>query len=143
MTQVVALTPRQQRFVDEFILSGCGAEAARRAGYSVRTARQIGSENLTKPDIQAAIEAARRREAEYWQLQKHDVIEALLGTIEMAKTQVNPAAMIRGLTEIAKMLGYYEPEKVKVELSDDAERVKAYFAAMTDEDLYAAIAAGS
>ncbi len=137
--QVIPLTPRQQRFVDEYILCGNSSEAARRAGYSVRTARQIGSENLSKPDIQAAIEAARRREAEYWQLQKHDVIEALFGAIEMAKAQVNPAVMIRGLVEIAKMLGYYEPERVQIELSDDAERLKAKYAAMSDEELLAVI----
>lgn len=141
--QAIRLTPRQQRFVDGFVVGGNATEAARRAGYSERTARQIAAENLSKPVIQAAIEAARRREADYWQLQKQDVIEALLGAIAMAKAQVNPAAMIRGLVEIAKMLGYYEPERVKIELSDDAERLQAKFAAMSDEELLAVIARGS
>jgi hypothetical protein len=93
--QTQPLTPRQQRFVEAFIVCGNATEATRRAGYSVRSARQIAAENLSKPDIQAAIAAARRNEAEYWQLQKRDVIEALLGVIERAKGQLNPAAMIR------------------------------------------------
>lgn len=143
VAQVIALTPRQQRFVEEYIVCGSGAEAARRAGYSERTARQIAAENLSKPDIQAAIEAARAHEAEYWQLQKRDVIEALLGAIAMAKTQVNPGAMIRGLVEIAKMLGYYAPEKVQVEVSDDAERLAAKFEAMSDAELLAIIVRGT
>lgn len=139
--QVIPLTPRQQRFIDEYIVGGNATEAARRAGYSDRTARQIASENLSKLDIQAAIEAARRREAEYWQLQKRDVLAALLGAIQMAKEQVNPAAMIRGLVEIAKLLGYYDPEVAKVPLSEEAERLKAKYELMSDEELYARMAA--
>ena len=45
------LSERQKRFVDFFIETGNETEAARRAGYSAKTARQIGSENLTKLDI--------------------------------------------------------------------------------------------
>lgn len=136
----LALTPRQQRFVDEYIVCGNAAEAARRAGYSERTARQIASENLSKPDIRAAIEAAREREAEYWGLQKRDVVEALLGAIQMAREKVEPAAMIRGLVEIAKILGYYAPETVRLELSTDAEVLKAKYEAMSDQDLVEIIA---
>lgn len=55
--QIIPLTPRQQRFVEEYVVCGCGAEAARRAGYSERTAYQIAYENLRKPEIEAAIES--------------------------------------------------------------------------------------
>jgi phage terminase small subunit len=51
----MALTTKQQRFVEEYIIDFNAAAAARRAGYSSRTARSIGQENLTKPDISAAI----------------------------------------------------------------------------------------
>ncbi len=51
------LTARQAKFVDEYLISGNGAEAARRAGYSVKTARQMATENLSKPAIQVAIQA--------------------------------------------------------------------------------------
>jgi len=56
---VSKLTAKQQRFVDEYLIDLNGAAAARRAGYSVKTARQIADENLSKPDIVAAIEAAQ------------------------------------------------------------------------------------
>jgi phage terminase small subunit len=52
------LTPRQRRFVDEYLVDLNATQAAIRAGYSPRTARAIGSENLTKPDIRAAIDQA-------------------------------------------------------------------------------------
>lgn len=52
------LTEKQTKFVDYYIeTGGNAAEAARRAGYSEKTCRVIGQENLTKPDIKAAIDA--------------------------------------------------------------------------------------
>lgn len=45
------LTEKQKRFCDYYIETGNAAEAARLAGYSKRTARQMGQENLTKPYI--------------------------------------------------------------------------------------------
>lgn len=45
------LTPKQRKFADEYIKSGNAADAARKAGYSKRSARSVGQENLTKPDI--------------------------------------------------------------------------------------------
>lgn len=50
------LTGKQERFIDYFIETGNATEAARLAGYSKRTAKSMGSENLTKPAIQQAIE---------------------------------------------------------------------------------------
>lgn len=49
------LTDKQQRFVDEYLIDLNATQAAIRAGYSVSTAQQIGSENLSKPVIQEAI----------------------------------------------------------------------------------------
>lgn len=50
------LTIKQKRFADEYIISGNATQAAINAGYSEKTARKIGSENLTKPDIKSYIE---------------------------------------------------------------------------------------
>lgn len=50
------LTPRQQKFCDEYLISGNAAEAAIKAGYSRKTAKQTGSENLSKPDLRAYID---------------------------------------------------------------------------------------
>lgn len=49
------LTGKQERFIDYFIETDNAAEAARKAGYSKRTANRIGSENLKKTVIQQAI----------------------------------------------------------------------------------------
>ena len=49
------LTPKQKAFADYFIETGNATEAARRAGYSKKTAYSIGDENLKKPVISAYI----------------------------------------------------------------------------------------
>ena len=53
------LNNRQQRFVDEYMVDFNATQAAIRAGYSVKTAGKIGSENLKKPDISRAVEKRR------------------------------------------------------------------------------------
>lgn len=66
----MALTVRQKAFADLYIKLGNASEAARQAGYSKRTAGNIGFENLEKPEIAAyikerlaAAEAARIADA--------------------------------------------------------------------------------
>ena len=49
------LTEKQKRFVDEYLIDLNATQAAIRAGYSVRTAKDIGCENLAKPNIQQKI----------------------------------------------------------------------------------------
>lgn len=50
------LTAKQQRFCDEYLICLNATQAAIRAGYSKKTAKQIGQENLTKLDIKEYIE---------------------------------------------------------------------------------------
>ncbi len=58
------LTPKQQRFVEEYLTNLNATQAAIRAGYSVRSAAEQGYDNLRKPQIQAAIASARQRRCE-------------------------------------------------------------------------------
>ena len=57
----MALTAKDIRFVDAYMLKPDPSEAARAAGSSAKRARQAGYELLTKPDVAAEIE---RRQAE-------------------------------------------------------------------------------
>lgn len=53
----MALTAKQQRFVDEYLIDLNATQAAIRAGFSAKTARQAGNRLLTNVDIQQAIQA--------------------------------------------------------------------------------------
>lgn len=50
------LTIKQQRFADEYIISGNATDAAIKAGYAKRAAYQQGAENLKKPHIKTYID---------------------------------------------------------------------------------------
>lgn len=75
------LTEKQRRFVDYYIETGNKTEAAKKAGYSEKTAASIGDENLRKPAIKAAIDA-RLRELEGKRIAKADeVMQFLTSTL--------------------------------------------------------------
>ena len=71
------LSPKQERFVQEYLIDLNAAQAAIRAGYAAKTARVIGHENLKKPDIAAAIEKARAERAERAKLTVDMVVDEL------------------------------------------------------------------
>jgi phage terminase small subunit len=50
------LTDEQKRFCEEYLKDLNATQAAIRAGYSGKTARQMGAENLSKPDIRDYID---------------------------------------------------------------------------------------
>lgn len=103
----MALTAKQQRFVEEYLKDLNATQAAIRAGYSERTASETGYENLRKPQIAEEIEKRQRIYAEEsdmtvkWVLQQYRDI--ILGTKE---TEPNTA---RGaLDSVAKHLGMFK-----------------------------------
>lgn len=53
----MGLTAKQQVFINEYLTCWNASEAARRAGYSERSARKLGAELLTKPDVRTEIDA--------------------------------------------------------------------------------------
>lgn len=59
---MMKLTSKQQRFCDEYLVDLNATQAAIRAGYSKKTAKQIAQQNLTKLDIQEYIKKKNGRE---------------------------------------------------------------------------------
>lgn len=55
------LTPKQKAFADEFLKCGNATEAAKRAGYSEKSARQMGTENLSKLSISSYIQERQKQ----------------------------------------------------------------------------------
>lgn len=69
------MTAKQQRFVSEFLIDLNATQAAIRAGYSPKVANRIGSENLSKPVIAAAIAQAQGDQNQRLLLTADDVRE--------------------------------------------------------------------
>ena len=69
-----ALTPKQQRFVDEYLVDLNATQAAIRAGYSEKTARTQAAHLLAKDNIQSAISTRQQDRAERTELTQDEVI---------------------------------------------------------------------
>ncbi len=83
------MTKKQKRFVEEYLIDLNATQAAIRAGYSPETAKQIGSENLSKLDISNAIAKDMAERS------KRTGINADRVVIELAKIAlVNPGKVI-------------------------------------------------
>lgn len=71
------MTRKQTLFVANYITDFNATRAALAAGYSKKTARTIGSHNLTKVDIQAAVGAALEARMARLQMSQDDVLHEL------------------------------------------------------------------
>ncbi|MER8797204.1 terminase small subunit [Mesorhizobium sp. M0984] len=122
------LTPKQERFVTEYLIDLNATQAAVRAGYSERTANQQGPRLLENADVQAAIDNAKGDRSERTQVEAERVLKEIAAmafydpadlTIEVEREDgeephpsiVVDGRIIRGLRSPADILRL--PEKVR------------------------------
>lgn len=103
----MALTPKQQRFVEEYLKDLNATQAAIRAGYSAKTARSVGAENLTKPDVQAAVEAGRKAQSQRCQIDADYVLTRLKLEAERQDEDASHSARVAALNLLGKHLGMF------------------------------------
>ncbi|WP_042165541.1 terminase small subunit [Paenibacillus gorillae] len=107
------LTEKQKRFADYFVESGNASESAVRAGYSAKTAREMGHENLSKPIIREYIDALIAKKDEARIAKQDEVLEFLTDVMRGKVTEKIPLG-----------LGMGEQALVKNEL-EGKDRIKA------------------
>ncbi len=78
----MSLTPRQARFVEEYLLDLNATQAAIRAGYSKKTAYSQGQRLLKHVEVAAAIQKAQEARSERTKIDQDWVIERLVGVYE-------------------------------------------------------------
>lgn len=108
------LTPKQQAFAEYYIESGNATESAVKAGYSKRTAQQIGTENLSKPVIKSYID---EKLAEISSNRIADATEVLETLTAIVRGESRSATLI-GIGEGAQMIENEMPPST-------AERIRA------------------
>ena len=108
------MTPKQTCFVQEYLIDLNATQAAIRAGYSKKTARQVASENLSKPDIQRAIEEAQQVRAERTGLTQDAVVQDLLKEAEFKGEGSSPAARVSAWAHLGRHLGMFN-DKIAVD----------------------------
>lgn len=121
----VNLTEKQKKFCDEYLFDFNATQAAIRAGYSEKTANRIGSENLSKPDIQKYISDRQKEAQERSDITRDGILEELkkIGFAEINMKSLKAKDKIKALGLIAQMLGVDHPiEGEEFEDTSEAER---------------------
>ena len=106
----MTLTPKQQRFVAEYLVNLNATKAAVKAGYSEKTAYSIGQENLTKPEIAAAVAAAQAERSERTEVTADYVLTTIMEIIEQRKgtgEHSNPNAVLKGAELLGRHLALF------------------------------------
>ena len=83
----VTLTEKQNRFCDEYLIDLNATQAAIRAGYSGKNARNIASENLAKPNIKKYIEDRMAQKATKLIADQDEVLKYLTGVMRNEESE--------------------------------------------------------
>ena len=110
------LTPKQERFVAEYLIDLNATRAALAAGYSEKTARSTGAENLTKPDIVAAVATAQGHRTERTNITQDYVLESIFEAMERCKKadSFNATGVFKGAELLGKHLGMFQGDNQDV-----------------------------
>lgn len=110
------LTPKQARFVEEYLLDLNAAAAARRAGYSEKNADSIAAQLLRKTKVSEAVQSAVAARSAKTEITAEYVLENLKRLSErcMSEEEFAPSAAARALELLGKHLGLFSD---RVELS--------------------------
>jgi len=136
------LNPRQSAFISEFMLDRNATQAAIRAGFSKRSARQIAARLLSNDDISARLQEQCKATEIRLQITRDDVLRGLLTAYQLAKEQSRPREMIASCREISKMMGYHSRQVEKPVLTPDQLAIKKRIEAMSTEELEAIVRGG-
>lgn len=77
-----AMTPKQRRFVEEYLLDANATQAAIRAGYSQKTANEQGAQLLGKVHVRQAIDAAKIKRSDKLQVDAEWMLQRLVDEAE-------------------------------------------------------------
>lgn len=94
----MALTEKQKRFCDEYLIDLNATQAAIRAGYSPKTARMIANENLTKPYIREYIDK-RMAEKEKELIADQDEVMKYLSSVMRREKKESVVVTLQNKTE--------------------------------------------
>ena len=121
------LTDKQKVFVREYLKDLNATQAAIRAKYSTKTAKQAGAENLSKPYLADAIADAMAKRSEKVQVDAEYVLKKITETIERCSQAVeildrdgngtgewkfDSQAVLKGSELLAKHLGMFTEKSV-------------------------------
>jgi phage terminase small subunit len=102
------LTAKQEMFCKEYIIDLNATQAAIRSGYSKETAAVIGSENLTKPNIQQRIAELGQAREDRLEITADEVLKVIHQTMLESQVDKDRANTYKGAELLGKHLSLFK-----------------------------------
>jgi hypothetical protein len=122
-----------QLFIENAGMGKSPQTAARAAGYS--NPGREGRALMKLPEVVSEIRKIQVENRKNSAMSRKDVMENLIDAFALARTLSDPQAMIRAMSEVNRMSGYYAPEKKIIELQEGAKRLEAEVEGFTKQEL--------
>lgn len=113
-----AARARRLKAIEAVVVMGMSYSDA--SEYSGLTRGTI-SDLMAKPEVKEYVTQLQRQQEKRLNVSRDRVIEGILEAISDARMLGEPASQIRGWEQIAKMQGYYAPERRVLELPEGAQ----------------------
>lgn len=114
------MTAKQRKFVAEYVKCGNATQSAIKAGYSKKTAKQAGTENLAKPILKAAIEKEMQKFEDSKIAKAKEVIQFYTRVLRAEETEKTAIAGPNGVEVVET------PPNIKTRLNAGKELMKRY-----------------
>lgn len=98
------LTAKQEMFCKEYLVDLNATQAAIRAGYSEDSAKEIGCENLTKPNIKEYIDKAMKERSQRVEITADYVLNNIKDIAEVTKNDARYGDALRAYEMLGKHL---------------------------------------
>ena len=138
------LSAKQERFAAAYAQHHNASLACREAGYSAhgRSASVTGTRLLADVCVLSRIQALEAATAQELGVTRQRFLYELQQAAALAKEKRDPAAMITAWREIGKACGFYQPERVKVDVNVAGSLEMQRLNQLSDAELLALIASG-
>jgi len=123
LTTLPKLTPKQQLFCDEYLIDRNATQAAIRAGYSHKSAKEQGHRQLTKNHIQAYIRKRSAKRTERTEITQDMVVQGLLSEAQ-ATEDTTQSARVSAWFHLGKHLGMFSDRLEIVLPRERVERIR-------------------
>ena len=144
-----ALTPRQKRFVAEYLIDLNAKQAAIRAGYAKSGAAVEGFRLLVNPKVAVGVAAAQAKRSERTEITQDYVLASIMATMERCKQAkavtdqdgaeagewtFNASAVLKGAELLGRHLAMFTHKKTVTHI--DGDRLDAMVEHITDNGKY-------
>ncbi len=140
--QSKSLTAKQSKWVLEYLACGNATASSIKSGFSTKGASVAGNRMLRNVSVQAALQARQTVDAARLSIRREAVLNGLVEAAAMAKLQCDPAGMVAAWKQVGHLMGYYSPERIKVDVNVARSLEMERLNMLSDAELLKIIEAG-